>query len=107
MSRGHGTAQRLVLEHLASLASDDPAWVRIRRLARARRTDGGDPTRAELETIARAARRLAAAGLVERAWFIPTPDDPTRGKLSHEPGKGEPIIRAAKGWSAISVSTPT
>jgi hypothetical protein len=97
MSRGHGSAQRFVLEQLAALTPADPRWMRVRTIASRRRPDGGKPTRAELETIARAARRLAAAGLVDLGYVVAGELDEhgvATGKISLKPGKGELTIRA-------------
>jgi len=92
MSRGLGKTQRLVLETLAGTAADLPTeyrWVSVFEIAHAGRCDGrldreggawshtwacaecgaARPTAAESESVRRAIRKLAAAGLVEAAHF--------------------------------------
>jgi hypothetical protein len=98
MSRGHGSTQRFILEQLQSLIGGDVEWIRARSLASIR-TGSDRPTRAQLETIRNAARRLAAAGLVDLAYYEGGPTDAhgnPAGKLHKQPGKGELALRAAK-----------
>ena len=98
MSRGHGSAQRFVLEYLQGLVGGDVEWIRARSLASIR-TGADKPTRAQIETIRNAARRLAAAGLVDLAYweYVRTDEHGNRlGRFHKQPGKGELNLRAAK-----------
>ena len=92
MSRGLGKTQRLVLEILAEKAAELPEyrWVSVFEIAHHVRCDGDlttnglsfswewrcakcdavRPTPAESESVRRAMRKLAAAGLVEADHFV-------------------------------------
>ena len=59
MSKGYGTTQRAVLDKLA-----DGRWWSVIELAASLSGDAR-PTRAAVESVRRAARRLSDAGLVE------------------------------------------
>ena len=66
MSRGPGRVQRAVLDVLAEECNSD-GWLTVPELAG--RVVGPDSTRAEHESVRRAAKRLARAGRVELEYF--------------------------------------
>jgi hypothetical protein len=65
MSKGHGAAQRFVLDRLGEEQGRKPwhRWVPVTTIARDRA--GRQPTTAEAESIRRAIRTLARAGKIE------------------------------------------
>jgi hypothetical protein len=65
MTRGHGYVQRFLLAQLdeQALADVPGLWLHVYPLAE--RLVGGKPTTAQLESVRRAVRILAAAGAVE------------------------------------------
>ena len=67
MSRGHGKTQRFVLERLERSREEGvqpwDRWLTAAELAHERAC--GEPTKAEVESVRRALRRLAEEGLVE------------------------------------------